>query len=117
MSAKWMERKGAEPKGEKKRSGGPSNKKRRSRSKGKVKKKAVPVGKVFAKNDRLKRVNEDAEPIPLFEPVEVSLDSDPENQDARIEQIYKEVLAIEEDLAPLTDELKDGARKILKESE
>ncbi len=98
----------------KKRSESPSSNSKNPKKRG-HKKPTSLQGRTFEKNDRLKRVNEDVEPIPLFEPVEVSLDTDPENQEQRINQTYKEVQVIEEDLAPLSQEQKREARRILEE--
>lgn len=109
MSAKWMERKKNNSRGGKHRS------RSSSRTKDTRSQKVERVEKKVEDPNRLKRITDDLEPIPTFEPVEVSLDNDPENQDARIEQMFKEIDEIERDINPNSTEEREKAREIMAE--
>ena len=58
---------------------------------------------------------EDPEEVAEYTNRNINLDPDPENQEARIAKLTKEMEILEKDLAPLTDQEKRGIREILKE--
>ncbi len=101
MATRWLQKNGRSKQADK-----------RSRNSGKRKQSRISKQK---KVSVFRKYTEKPEEVAAYTNNKINLDPNPENQKARIEKLSLDLEALEKDLAPLTEDEKEGMRKILEE--